>query len=406
MLKKIPIGDVRSGMFIHGFEGSWLSHPFWRNKFIIAEPDDLLRLRQSGLSGVWIDTDKGGDVGDPAVAPAPLPAALPDEPQAAPVVEAPKTAAIARCSARDELQRAARIISRSKKAVTELFGEARLGKAIDVNGCLPLVAEISDSLARNSSALIGLARLKHKDEYTYMHSVAVCALMISLSRQLGLDEDTARAAGLAGLLHDVGKMAMPEAVLNKPGHLTDAEFAVMRSHPERGHAMLFAAGSIPASALDVCLHHHEKYDGSGYPHRLQGEDISLFARMAAVCDVYDAITSNRPYKQAWNPAESLARMAQWSGHFDTQVFHAFIRSVGIYPLGSLVRLESGRLGVVIDQHPEKLTEPLVRVFFSAKAKTPIQQLDLDLSRRGVTDRIIGREDPAHWGFSNLDDFWK
>ncbi|EQM75291.1 HD-GYP domain-containing protein [Stutzerimonas stutzeri] len=405
MLKKIPVADVRSGMFIHGFEGSWLSHPFWRNKFVIAEPDDLLRLRQSGLSGVWIDTDKGSDVGDPAVAPAPLPAALPDEPQVAPDSNAPKTAAFARCSARDELQRAARIISRSKKAVTELFSEARLGKAIDVNGCVPLVADISDSLARNSSALIGLARLKHKDEYTYMHSVAVCALMISLSRQLGLDEDTARAAGLAGLLHDVGKMAMPEAVLNKPGNLTDAEFAVMRSHPERGHTMLLAAGSIPASALDVCLHHHEKFDGSGYPHRLQGEDISLFARMAAVCDVYDAITSNRPYKQAWNPAESLARMAQWQGHFDTQVFHAFIRSVGIYPLGSLVRLESGRLGVVIDQHPEKLTEPLVRVFFSAKTKTPMQQLDLDLSRRGVNDRIVGREDPVQWGFNNLDDFW-
>ncbi len=230
--------------------------------------------------------------------------------------------------------------------------------------------------------------------------------MVSLARQLGLDEDAVSEAGLAGLLHDVGKMVMPTAVLNKPGALTDAEFAVMRSHPERGHALLLAAGSLPASALDVCLHHHEKFDGSGYPFRLAGENISLFARMGAVCDVYDAITSNRPYKKAWNPAESLARMAQWTGHFDTQIFHAFVRSVGIYPLGSLVRLESGRLGVVIDQHPEKLTEPLVRVFFSAKAKMPIQQLDLDLSRRNANDRIVGREDPAQWGFNNLDDFWR
>ncbi|HAQ86972.1 MAG TPA: phosphodiesterase, partial [Pseudomonas sp.] len=295
---------------------------------------------------------------------------------------------------------------RSKKAITELFNEARLGNAISVESCLPLVADISDSLARNSSALIGLARLKHKDEYTYLHSVAVCALMVSLARQLGLDENAVSEAGLAGLLHDVGKMVMPTEVLNKPGALTDAEFAVMRSHPERGHALLLAAGSLPASALDVCLHHHEKFDGSGYPFRLAGENISLFARMGAVCDVYDAITSNRPYKKAWNPAESLARMAQWTGHFDTQIFHAFVRSVGIYPLGSLVRLESGRLGVVIDQHPEKLTEPLVRVFFSAKAKTPIQQLDLDLSRRNANDRIVGREDPAQWGFNNLDDFWR
>ncbi|BAP77268.1 metal dependent phosphohydrolase [Pseudomonas sp. MT-1] len=399
MLKKIPADAVRLGMYLHAFEGSWLSHPFWKNKFILDDPEDVQRLRQSGLTAVWIDTSKGLDVVDPAVVLSTTPAStLPPEAPTAPVV--------ARCSARDELQRAARVLNRSKKAITELFNEARLGNAINVESCLPLVAEISDSLARNSSALIGLARLKHKDEYTYMHSVAVCALMVSLARQLGLSEDLVREAGLAGLLHDVGKMAMPVEVLNKPGSLTDAEFAVMRSHPERGHALLLAAGSIPASALDVCLHHHEKSDGSGYPYRLQGEAISLFARMGAVCDVYDAITSNRPYKKAWNPAESLARMAQWTGHFDTQVFHAFVRSVGIYPLGSLVRLESGRLGVVIDQHPEKLTEPLVRVFFSAKAKAPIQQLDLDLSRPGANDRIVGREDPAQWGFGNLDDFWR
>lgn len=401
MLKKISTDAVRFGMFIQGFEGNWLAHPFWKSKFVLKDGNDLMRLRQSGLSGVWIDTGKGLDVAGPAAAQASQAVAQPVE--AEPAQGA--SATLARCSAQDELQRAAKLLSRSKKAVTELFHEARLGNAINVEGCMPLVANISDSLARNSSALLGLARLKTKDEYTYLHSVAVCALMISLGRQLGLDEEAVREAGLAGLLHDVGKMMVPMEVLNKPGSLTEAEFGVMRTHPERGYAILASSGAIPPAALDVCLHHHEKYDGSGYPAGLKGDDISLLSRMGAVCDVYDAITSNRPYKQAWNPAESLARMAQWTGHFDTQVFHAFVRSVGIYPLGSLVRLESGRLGVVIDLMPGKLTEPVVRVFFSAINKGPIQQQDIDLSRRGANDRIVGREDPGHWGFSNLDDFW-
>ncbi|KAB0546430.1 HD-GYP domain-containing protein [Pseudomonas argentinensis] len=399
MLKKISTQAVRVGMFIQGFDGNWLSHPFWKSRFVIEDAEDLARVRQSGVSGVWIDTSKGLDVANQS-GPAPAPEA------AVPVAEPTVVAAVARCSVRDELQRAARLINRSKKAVTELFQEARLGNAINVEGCMPLVADISESLARNSSALLGLARLKHKDEYTYMHSVAVCALMLSLARQLGLDEEHAREAGLAGLLHDVGKMAMPLEVLNKPGSLSDAEFAVMRSHPERGHAMLRAAGSLPESALDVCLHHHEKYDGSGYPYGLAGENISLLARMGAVCDVYDAITSNRPYKHAWSPAESLARMAQWTGHFDTRVFHALVRTVGIYPLGSLVRLESGRLGVVVDLLPGKLTTPVVRVFFSAKSRAAIAQQEVDLSRPGANDRIVGREDPGEWGFSNLDDFWR
>lgn len=403
MLKKIPTHAVRIGMFIQGFDGNWLSHPFWKNRFVIDDAEDLARVRQSGVGGVWIDTSKGLDI-DGLKSPAPAPVAVTT------IIEAPVVAesavAIPSCSVRDELQRAAKLIKRSKKAVTELFQEARLGNAINIEGCMPLVTDISESLARNSSALLGLARLKHKDEYTYMHSVAVCALMLSLARQLGLDEERAREAGLAGLLHDVGKMAMPLEVLNKPGSLTDAEFAIMRSHPERGHAMLLAAGSLPESALDVCLHHHEKYDGSGYPGHLAGEDISLLARMGAVCDVYDAITSNRPYKQAWNPAESLARMAQWTGHFDTRVFHALVRTVGIYPLGSLVRLESGRLGVVVDLLSGKLTTPVVRVFFSAKNRAAIVQQEVDLSRPGVNDRILSREDPAEWGFSNLDDFWR
>ena len=164
-----------------------------------------------------------------------------------------------------------------------------------------------------------------------MHSVAVCALMVALARQLGHDDAACRDAGLAGLLHDLGKAAMPLDILNKPDKLSPAEFAIIRSHPVRGHEMLLESKGAPQAALDVCLHHHERVDGEGYPHRLSGERLSQLARMGAVCDVYDAITSNRPYKAGWDPSVSIARMASWKGQFDEAVFGAFVRSLGIYP---------------------------------------------------------------------------
>ncbi len=400
MLRKVSTDQLRFGMYIQSLEGGWFSHPFWRTRFLLSEPSDLQALRNSGVEGVWIDTAKGVDVADE-----PNVAAEPHDPVSlAPAAEMPQRAAT--CSARDELQRASRTLNRSKQAVASLFNEARLGNAVDVQTCLPLVEEISESLSRNASALIGLARLKARDEYTYMHSVSVCALMVALARQLGLGEAQVREAGLAGLLHDVGKMVMPPEVLNKPGKLTDSEFDIMRTHPERGHAMLVQGNAMPEAVLDVCLHHHEKIDGSGYPKKLKGEQISLLARMGAICDVYDAITSKRPYKDAWDAASSLSQMAQWEGHFDVKVFHAFVKSVGIYPLGTLVRLESGRLGVVVDQNPGKLTEPVLRVFYSTKTRMPITQQDLDLTHKPGADRIVSREDPASWGFANLDEFWQ
>ncbi len=239
-----------------------------------------------------------------------------------------------------------------------------------------------------------------------MHSVAVCGLMVALAKSLALSDAEIRLAGLAGLLHDVGKMQMPLTVLNKPGVLTDAEFGIMRSHPERGYEMLREGSSVPDPVLDVCLHHHEKIDGSGYPHRLKGDQISQLARMGAVCDVYDAITSTRPYKAAWDPAASIQRMSQWTGQFDPAIFAAFITSVGIYPTGTLVRLESGRLAVVVDQSPGALVKPRVRVFFSTKANMPIPVQLLDLAAADATDRIVGREAPEDWRFPQLDQLWR
>ncbi|WP_339462729.1 HD-GYP domain-containing protein [Pseudomonas sp. EA_105y_Pfl2_R69] len=403
MLKCIAVADLCVGMYIHEFCGAWMDHPFWKSRFLLKSEKDLQRIRASSIGELWIDVSKGLDVaeGTPSVSPEDVAAAAEASLLAA-VQSRPVSQGVAM---EDELQRAVKLCANAKAAVVSMFGDARMGQALQFEQAGELVEEISDSVLRHPNALISLARLKNADEYTYMHSVAVCALMIALARQLGLNEALVREAGLAGLLHDIGKMVIPDAVLNKPGKLTDSEFATVRDHPVAGSQMLLESKQLSALVLDVCLHHHEKMDGSGYPHRLAGEQISLYARMGTVCDVYDAITSNRPYKAGWDPAESIRKMAEWKGHFDPEVFQAFVKTVGIYPVGSLVRLASGRIGVVMEQQARSLLAPKVKVFFSAKSKIPIPQETLDLARLVGRDRIVARESAADWGFQHINELW-
>jgi len=314
MLKKIRVEDLCLGMHIKEFCGSWMEHPFWREDFLLTDHDDLRRVLQSSVREVWIDVAKGIDAVPEVVAQS-IERAEKDVGETLQGVE--QTAAEARpphqqATRSEELRRAARICAQSKQAVVSMFQEVRMGRAIDVEAAAAVAEEISSSVARNPGALISLARLKSADDYTYMHSVAVCALMTALAHQLALDATATREAAMAGLLHDLGKALTPVEILNKPGKLSDEEFAVMKQHPVDGHRLLLEKGAVGEIPLDVCLHHHEKMDGSGYPDGLAGDRITLFARMGAVCDVYDAITSNRPYKSGWDPAESIRRMAEWS----------------------------------------------------------------------------------------------
>jgi HD-GYP domain-containing protein (c-di-GMP phosphodiesterase class II) len=404
MLKKISVEQLLVGMHLKEFCGSWMEHPFWRTGFVLVDPKDIATILGSSIKEVWIDASKGLDVpqGQSAISEAESEAQVDAQLQLA----GEEKRELSPASIGIEIERAAKICFQSKQAVISMFEEARMGKAVDTGGARQLVEEISDSVARNPGALISLARLKTVDDYTYMHSVAVCAMMVGLAKQLGFDEAQTRLAGMAGLMHDLGKALMPMEVLNKPGKLTEAEFNIIKTHPAEGHRMLLAGRDVSPVVLDVCLHHHEKTDGSGYPKGLKADQISLFAKMGAVCDVYDAITSNRPYKSGWDPAESLRRMAEWAnGHFDGKVFQAFVKSLGIYPVGSLVKLTSGRLGVVVEQTGKSLTTPSVKVFFSTKSNMRIVPEVIDLSQPGGVEKIVSREDPAKWKFSDLNELW-
>jgi HD-GYP domain-containing protein (c-di-GMP phosphodiesterase class II) len=390
------VNQLTVGVFVHGFDESWLKHPFWRSKFLIKDPSALREVQQSGIPNCWIDISKGQDIGAGKPEPVAAPAAKPEQPAPIKRDRVPLT---------QELQEAARLRARSAQAMRKMFAEVRLGKAIEPGECVALVDDVVESINRHPDALLSLARLKTADEYTYMHSVAVCALMVSLGRQLGLDDMQCRDAGLAGMLHDLGKAAMPQEILNKPGKLTDQEFDIIKTHPVRGYEMLLDGANVSEGAKDVCLHHHERYDGTGYPHKLAGEKISLLARMGAVCDVYDAVTSDRPYKAGWDPAHALSQMATWKGHFDTVVFQSFVKSIGIYPTGSLVKLRSGRLAVVLEQNPTTLTKPRVKIFFSTKAGLPLEPQVVDLASPGTVDQIESRESPENWNFPYLNELW-
>jgi HD-GYP domain-containing protein (c-di-GMP phosphodiesterase class II) len=408
MLVKIKPEDVTLGMYIQGFEGGWLNHPFWRSKFLLTDAEDLAAVRASGVAAVLVDaslsTDPpvaANDVAAAAAAPESAPAPEPARPlpvrAVKPVTFGKRRAppsfphAPAACSAVEEFGRADAVVAHAKQEVRRLYHDARFG-TLEVDDVAPVVESISASLSRNGSSLISVARLKERDEYTYLHSIAVSALMVNLAKHLGLSVEEQHQAGVAGLMLDIGKAMVPQEILAKPGELTEAEMKIVRGHVEKGHAALLAGNQMPAVALDVCLEHHERYDGSGYPLGKKGEEISLFARMGAICDVYDAITSDRPYRSAIPAADGIARMFKWEGRFDRNILNAFIRSVGIYPVGSLVKLSSGRIALVTDQSPDNLTRPRVRAFYAADGSL-IPPVDIDLAI--VRDeQIAGRADEA------------
>lgn len=393
--KKISVAELKPGMYIADLGAGWMDHPFVRSHFAVDDEKTIRKIIDSGIREVYIDPSRGLDV-----------AHAPTEHEVRREIEAEMQRVAAeevpqpRISAREEMGRAQKVQGEANKLIHNIMNDVRLGKQVQVEAVEPIVEHMTESILRNSGALLSLCRVKTKDDYTFQHSVSVCALLVTFCRAVGLDAKTIHLAGVGGLLHDVGKIRIPDRILNKPGQYTDDEFKVMKKHVVLSKEVLEATPGISEISIQVAHEHHERHDGSGYAQGLKGDEISAMGRMAAICDVYDAITSNRVYHKGMAPHEALRKIFEWSKfHFDPLLVQQFMRAIGIYPVGTMVMLESGRLGIVLEQADSSLLQPLVKVFFDSKTRQHITPREVDLSKTGGQggDRILGHETPEKWG---------
>lgn len=297
-----------------------------------------------------------------------------------------------RASLLQERRRAQEIVSVARTRIGKAFDDVRFGRALNIDQLWPLVGSINASISRHPSALMGVTRLKNRHEYTYLHSVAVCGLMIGLARRLGLDPSLHHDIGLGGLLHDIGKAKVPVSILDKPTTLNFDEQSIIRQHSVWGYEMLIEGEHLPRIALDVCLRHHERLDGRGYPDNRRGENLTIYARMAAICDVYDAVTSARVYKAAWSPAEALEYLVANPGQFDPALVAPFAAMIGVFPVGSMVRLASNRLAVVLDSTGGDEMSPPVAPFYCIDTGQTLSCRKIE----STLDPIVGIEVPGRW----------
>ncbi|MQY50434.1 DUF3391 domain-containing protein [Rhodocyclus tenuis] len=395
MIKKVSVGQLRVGMFVHDFNAGWLDHPFALNSMKLAVEEDLRRVFAAGIRELFIDTSRGLDVDAPTREEAAV-----DTEQQIRQLDQVTPPAERRSALAEELARARNAFGEGTRVIRNVMEDARLGRQLEIESAKSAVEKIAASVLRNGNAMMSLRRLKNVDDYTYLHSVSVCAMLAAFARDVGMDMGDIHDIALGGLLHDIGKARVSAAVLNKTTRLSPEEFTLVKSHVVLGSDLLRQMPGIPPLTFAPLELHHECYDGSGYPRGIKGETIDLVGRMSAIVDVYDAISSERCYHVPLSPAEAIRKLFEWSGHhFDPQLVQRFVRSVGIYPVGTLVRLESERLGVVIEQRESSLLTPVVRVMFDIRHNHYLAPDDVDLSRplgTGGGDRIVSHESPARW----------
>ncbi len=395
MIKKIKVNQLKPGMFIHNLNCGWIRHPFLSNNIKVKNEKTIEKIINYGIREVYIDSDRGLDVAD-----APTEEEVSQEIK----IELNKVAKtefkiVNRVPLEKELVKAKSIKKEVKQTVQNIMEEVRFGKQIETEKVERVVDKMVDSIFRNQNALISLGRIKQADEYTYMHSMSVCVLMISFGKYLGFDSKQLREVGVGAMLHDIGKMKVPQEILSKRTRLSDNEYEKMKEHVEHSRVLLEQTHGIAGISILLAYQHHERVDGTGYPKGLKGDEITKYGQAAAIADVYDAMTSRRCYQHKFHPTEVLKKLFEWSKfHYNRDFVEHFIRCVGIYPVGTLVRLENGLLGVVLDHSEKSLLNPVVSVVYDSKKERHITPYDIDLSQGG--DRIICYELAEKWNIKS------
>ncbi|MBY5922786.1 HD-GYP domain-containing protein [Ferrimonas balearica] len=377
MLKNLPVHQVTLGMYVVDIPGH--SIMAIRQQGYIRTPEMLALLRKQGVKSVLIDTSRS-QTG--ASTPTPSQPAAASKP------------AQAKASLKEELPRARKLYNRARQLQQRMMHDVKLGKQLELEPVEQMADQFIDSVFRNSSALNCLRLIKDKDDYLLEHSIGVAILMTLFARQLGYSGSVLHKICVGSLLHDIGKVMIPVEILNKPGKLTDEEFAIMRSHAAHSRDIIKSTPGISPISLDVAAMHHEKLDGTGYPEGLQGDSITTYGRMIAICDIYDAITADRIYHKGAPPTVALKRLLEMTPHqLDRELVQEFIQCIGVYPAGTMVELSSGLLAVVQESNEGKPLKPIVKAVYNPNSRTHIMATLLDLSSPHCKEQIVRAVNP-------------
>jgi HD-GYP domain-containing protein (c-di-GMP phosphodiesterase class II) len=395
MRKRISIDQLKVGMKVEKLDRSWMATPFLRHRFTITSSEQIEQLYASGVQQLDVETDEVCQDSGP-FAPA-MPAKAETSQPISPTPK-PEPGAIPFA---EELPVAKQIYNAAKLVVQQAMEDVRMGRALNMEAVSDVVGNMADSILRNPDALTSLTRLKNFDEYTFFHSVNTSALALSVGQHLRYERAPLLQLGTGMLLHDIGKTLIPIEILNKPGRYEAHEFEVMKQHVLRGAEILSSTTGLTDMFLKPTLEHHERVDGTGYPHHRSKIDLSQFGLIAAIVDIYDAVTSDRCYHKGKTPHDTLQFLYQLGtqGHVDGTLVQQFVQVVGVYPVGSCVSLSTGETAIVKQFNRQDPIRPLVVLVTDETGHRRSTPVDLDLAAQlcEPAQPILSILDPAALG---------